>query len=288
MSRVILTTESGADIPTDLAKKHNIRIVPMHVIMDDVDHLDGSFPVTDLYDYYERTKKAPSTTATNPNEYTAFFEKIRSEHPESSIVHIGYTSKASSSFQSAVLAAEDFENIYLIDALNVSGGLAAIVLYAADLLEKEPDIAVEKLVAAIEAVVPRTHFSFMPSGLEFLRAGGRVSNTAYLGASLLKIKPTIELIDGKLVSAKKYRGKMSRVVVDFFDDYLKAYAIDDNKLYLIHSLGLDEEIMTQMENYAKENGFRDVTWVQTGGVITSHGGPGAFGIAGIEKSGNTE
>ena len=237
MSRVILTTESGADIPTELAKKHTIRIVPMHVIMDDVDHLDGSFPVTDLYDYYERTKKAPSTTATNPNEYTAFFEKIRSEHPESSIVHIGYTSKASSSFQSAVLAAEDFENIYLIDALNVSGGLAAIVLYAADLLEKEPDIAVE-------AVVPRTHFSFMPSGLEFLRAGGRVSNTAYLGASLLKIKPTIELIDGKLVSAKKYRGKMSRVVVDFFDDYLKAYAIDDNKLYLIHSLGLDEEIMT--------------------------------------------
>ena len=251
MSRVILTTESGADIPTELAKKHTIRIVPMHVIMDDVDHLDGSFPVTDLYDYYGRTKKTPSTTATNPNEYTAFFEKIRSEHPESSIVHIGYTSKASSSFQSAVLAAEDFENIYLIDALNVSGGLAAIVLYAADLLEKEPDIAVEKLVAAIEAVVPRTHFSFMPSGLEFLRAGGRV-------------------------------------VVDFFDDYLKAYAIDDNKLYLIHSLGLDEEIMTQMENYAKENGFRDVTWVQTGGVITSHGGPGAFGIAGIEKSGNTE
>nr|WP_319216432.1 DegV family protein [uncultured Trichococcus sp.] len=288
MSKVILTTESGADIPTDLAKKHNIRIVPMHVIMDDIDHLDGSFPVTVLYDYYERTKKTPSTTATNPNEYASFFEKIRAEHPDSVIVHIGYTSKASSSFQSAVLAAEDFGDIHLIDALNVSGGLAAIVLYAADLLEREPEIAVEKLVSAIEAVVPRTHFSFMPSGLEFLRAGGRVSNATYLGASLLKIKPTIELIDGKLVSTKKYRGKMSRVVVDFFDDYLKAYAIDDKKLYLIQSLGLDEEIMTQMENYAKEKGFQDVTWVQTGGVITSHGGPGAFGIAGIEKSKNDD
>ena len=288
MSRVILTTESGADIPTELAKKHTIRIVPMHVIMDDVDHLDGSFPVTDLYDYYGRTKKTPSTTATNPNEYTAFFEKIRSEQPDSIIVHIGYTSKASSSFQSAVLAAEDFENIHLIDALNVSGGLAAIVLYAADLLEKEPDIAVGKLVSAIESVVPRTHFSFMPSGLEFLRAGGRVSNAAYLGASLLKIKPTIELIDGKLVSTKKYRGKMSRVVVDFFDDYLKTYAIDENKLYLIQSLGLGEEIMNQMEKYAKETGYQDVNWIQTGGVITAHGGPGAFGIAGIEKTGNAE
>ena len=283
MSKVILTTESGADIPTDLAKKHNIRIVPMHVIMDDVDYLDGTFPVQNLIDYYERTKKTPSTTATNPNEYTAFFEKIRSAHPDSSIVHIGYTSKASSSFQSAVLAAEDFEDIHLIDALNVSGGLAAIVLYAADLLEQEPDIAVERLVAAVEAVVPRTHFSFMPSGLEFLRAGGRVSNAAYLGASLLKIKPTIELIDGKLVSTKKYRGKMSRVVVDFFDDYLKTYDIDNKKLYLILSLGLEAEIMNQMETYAKEKGFQDVTWVQTGCVITSHGGPGAFGIAGIEK-----
>lgn len=284
MSRVILTTESGADVPADLAKQHNIRIVPMHVIMDDIDHLDGSFPVTDLVDYYERTKKTPSTTATNPNEYTAFFEQIRSEHPDSSIVHIGYTSKASSSFQSAVLAADDFENIHLIDALNVSGGLAAIVLYAADLLEQEPDIAVDRLVAAVEAVVPRTHFSFMPSGLEFLRAGGRVSNAAYLGASLLKIKPTIELIDGKLVSTKKYRGKMSRVVVVFFDDYLKAYAIDGKKLYLIHSIGLDDAIMSQMETYAKEKGFRDITWIQTGCVITSHGGPGAFGIAGIETT----
>ncbi|PTQ85793.1 DegV family protein with EDD domain [Trichococcus patagoniensis] len=283
MSRVILTTESGADVPADLAEQHNIQVVPMHVIMDDIDHLDGSFPVSDLVDYYDRTKKTPSTTATNPNEYTAFFENIRSKYPDCSIVHIGYTSKASSSFQSAVLAAEDFENIHLIDALNVSGGLAAIVLYAADLLEKEPDIAVEKLVAAVEAVVPRTHFSFMPSGLEFLRAGGRVSNAAYLGASLLKIKPTIELIDGKLVSTKKYRGKMSRVVVDFFDDYLKAYDIDNKKLYLILSLGLDKAIMTQMENYAKEKGFPDVTWVETGCVITSHGGPGAFGIAGIEK-----
>lgn len=283
MSKVILTTESGADIPTDLAKKHNIRIVPMHVIMDDVDYLDGTFPVQNLIDYYERTKKTPSTTATNPNEYTAFFEKIRSEHPDSSIVHIGYTSRASSSFQSAVLAAEEFDNIHLIDALNVSGGLAAIVLYAADLLEQEPDIAVEQLVSAVEAVVPRTHFSFMPSGLEFLRAGGRVSNAAYLGASLLKIKPTIELIDGKLVSTKKYRGKMSRVVVDFFDDYLKTYDIDNKKLYLILSLGLEAAIMNQMETYAKEKGFHDVTWVQTGCVITSHGGPGAFGIAGIEK-----
>ena len=76
---------------------------------------------------------------------------------------------------------------------------------------------------------------------------------------------------------------MSRVVVDFFDDYLKTYDIDNKKLYLILSLGLDEAIMNQMESYAKEKGFQDVTWVQTGCVITSHGGPGAFGIAGIEK-----
>jgi fatty acid-binding protein DegV len=59
MRRLILSTESGADLPKELADKHNVQVVPMHVIMDGQDFLDGSLPVTDIYDYYKRTKKYP-------------------------------------------------------------------------------------------------------------------------------------------------------------------------------------------------------------------------------------
>lgn len=98
MSNIILSTESGADLPVDLAEQHNIQVVPMHIIMDGKVYLDGVLPVTDIYDYYDCTKKIPSTAATNPEEYERFFKGIKTKYPDCTIVHIGYTSKASSSF----------------------------------------------------------------------------------------------------------------------------------------------------------------------------------------------
>lgn len=284
MRKIIFTTESGADLPKELAEKHNIKTVPMHVVMDGTDYKDdGLLPVSKIYDYYNRTKLIPSTTSTNPNEYEEFFAQIKAENPDCTIVHIGYTSKASSSFHNAEIAAENFENIYLIDALNVSAGLTVVTLYAAQLLESNPDIPMDELIQKIQASVPKSRMSFVPGSLEFLKAGGRVSNAAYISASLLQIKPLIELIDGKLVSTKKYRGKMSRVAEELLKDYLKKYPIDKKQIYFVFSIGLDEQVKVQMEQSAKEKGFENVTWIQAGSVISTHGGPGAFGIAGMEQ-----
>ncbi|MGM0845063.1 MAG: DegV family protein [Bacillota bacterium] len=284
MRRIILTTESGADLPEDLAQKYNVQVVPMHIIMDGKDYLDGSLPVQEIYDYYARTKKIPSTTSTNAHEYEELFTRIRKESPDSIIVHVGYTSKASSSFQNAVIAAEEFQDIYLIDALNVTGGLAAVVVYAGELLEKEPDIEPERLVKIIEEIVPKSRLAFIPGSLEFLRAGGRVSNMASLIGTLLKIKPCIELKDGKLMSTKKYRGKMSGAAEKLFKDYLNEFDIDrEQQLYLIYSIGLDEPIKQRMEEVARENGFQKIRWIQAGGMISTHSGAGGFGVAGLEK-----
>jgi len=282
MRRIILSTESGADLPRDLAEKHAVQVVPMHVIMDGVDYLDGSLPVNDIYDYYDRTKKIPSTTSTNTHEYQEFFTKIKADFPDCIIIHIGYTSKASSSFHNAVLAVEDFEDIHLIDALNVTGGLTAVVMYAVSLLGDEPTIEPTNFIEKIESIVPKSRFAFVPGSLDFLRAGGRVSNAAYLGGALLKIKPVIELVDGKLVSTKKYRGSIRRVTEKLMRDYLEEYDIDREQLYLQYSIGLDESIKERMDEMAKEAGFKNVTWIQAGAMISTHAGPGGFGIAGIE------
>ncbi|RIU90138.1 DegV family protein [Oceanobacillus picturae] len=282
MRKIILSTESGADLPADLAAAHNIQVVPMHVIMDGKDYLDGSLPVQDIYNYYDRTKKIPSTTSTNAHEYEEFFSKINKDHPDCMIVHIGYTSKASSSFQHAVIASEEFDNLILIDALNVTGGLTAIVMFAAQLLEKEPGIEPTSFVEKIEAIIPKSKLAFVPGSLDFLRAGGRVSNVAYLGGALLKLKPRIELIDGHLVSNKKYRGKMSSVSEKFIREYFNQYDINKEQLYLIYSIGLAEDIKNRVDEIATEHGFKNITWMQAGAMISTHSGPGGFGIAGIE------
>ena len=282
MKRIILTTESGADLPVELAEKHNVQVVPMHVIMDGQDYLDGSLPVTDIYDYYERTKKIPSTTSTNSHEYLEFFMRIKNDFPDCIIIHIGYTSKASSSFQNAIIASEELNDIFLIDALNVTGGLTAIVMYAVNLLENEPTIDPVRLVEKIESIVPKSRLAFVPGSLEFLRAGGRVSNLAYLGGALLKIKPRIELVDGNLVSTKKYRGNMEAVSEKLMREYLDQYDIDREQLYLLYSIGLDERIKQRMDEITKESGFKNIKWIQAGAMISTHAGPGGVGIAGLE------
>jgi fatty acid-binding protein DegV len=99
---------------------------------------------------------------------------------------------------------------------------------------------------------------------------------------LLKIKPRIELIDGNLVSTKKYRGKMDVVSEKLIRDYLNQYDIDREQLYLIYSIGLDERIKQRMDEIAKETGFKHVKWIQAGAMISTHAGPGGIGIAGLE------
>ncbi|MEK4387458.1 DegV family protein [Solibacillus sp. FSL W7-1464] len=280
--RIILSTESGADLPKDLVEKHQIQVVPMHVIMEGKDYLDGKLSVEEVFDFYNLTKTIPSTAATNVHEYQDLFTNIRLKFPESIIIHIGYTSKASASFQSAVIAAEDFDDLFLIDTLNVTGGLGAVVMYAAHLLEEEPEIGPEHLIEKIESIVPKTRLAFLPGSLDFLKAGGRVSNIAYIGGALLKIKPCIELKEGKLVSTRKYRGKMDIVAEKLMRDYLAEYNIDRKQLYLIYSIGLDEQIKKRLEEIAKDTGFKNVRWMQAGAMISTHAGPGGFGIAGIE------
>lgn len=283
MGRIIFSTESGADLPKDLVAKHNIQVVPMHVIMDGKDYLDGELSVEEVFDYHNRTKKIPSTAATNEHEYHDLFTRIREKYPESIIIHIGYTSKASASFQSALIAAKSFTDIYLIDALNVTGGLGAVVMYAVQLLEESPTIETGELIEKIESIVPKTRLGFIPGSLDFLRAGGRVSNIAYIGGALLKIKPCIELKEGKLVSTKKYRGNMSTVAEKLFRDYLNEYNIDRQQLYLLYSIGLEESIKKRIDQIAIEEGFKNIKWMQAGAMISTHAGPGGFGIAGIER-----
>lgn len=283
MKKIILLTESGSDMPLDLVKLHNIQVVPMHVIMGDKSYLDGSIEVTQVFDYYQKTKKVPSTSATNSDEYEAAFKRITEENPGCIIIHVGYSSKPSCSYQNSIIASEGMENVYHVDALNVTGGLAAVVLKAVELIEKHPDMLPDDLVKNIEMYAAKVRLSFIPGDLVYLKAGGRVSNAAYLGGTLLQLKPMIEIVNGELVSAQKYRGKISNIVEKYMKEYIQKYHINKEKIYLMYSLGLEEHIKQRMEQIAKEEGFKEIIWIQAGCMISSHSGPGGIGMAAFEN-----
>lgn len=282
MKKFIIVTESGADIPADLIQLYNINVIPMHVVMNEIDYKDGSIPVTDVYDYYKKTKKIPTTSAVNPNEYQCVFRKLIEENPGAYIINISYSSKASCTYQNALIASEDIDNIYHVDSLNVSGGEAAVIIKAAELIEKYPDIDPGELVEKIEYFVSRARVSFIPGDLQYLKAGGRLSNAAYLGASILQLKPLIEILNGKLVATQKFRGGIMRIAEKYLNEFIDRYNMDREQICFIYSAGLEEKVRQFMEETAKKKGFKKIIWSKTGCVISTHSGPGAIGIAGFE------
>ena len=132
-------------------------------------------------------------------------------------------------------------------------------------------------------LVERTHMCFIPDNLEFLKAGGRVSNAAYIGAAILNLHPTIEIIDGSLIATKKYRGKMSRICAKLIREYTENYQLDKDVLWCIYTVGLSQEVKDAVREQVNELGFKEVIWIEAHGVITTHAGDGAFGIAGFSK-----
>lgn len=283
MNHYIITTESGSDLPKEYVERFNVKIIPMHVTMGNETLADGSFEVKKAFDYYDETGTLPKTSGTTPDDNLKIFSKIREEHPEAHIIHIGYSAVTTVSFNAAHIAAEDFENIHLVDAKHVTLGLSAVVVATAQFIDENPAVSPEEIVAFVEEIRERTHMVFIPKTLLYLKAGGRVSNLAFHSANLLKLHPTIVLDDGYLVSGKKYRGSFERCLNKMLADFFNMRNIDPNTVLVGGAPGVTPEHKETVLNYVEQQGVLNPVWNGTGAVISSHGGPGAIGIVGIAR-----
>ena len=196
---------------------------------------------------------------------------------------MAYSSVTTCSYQSAQIAAEGRDYVTSLDTKAVSAGQYSIVLRMAQLLESHPAWTIVQAVEAAQGLIRRSHMCFIPYDLKFLRAGGRVSNAAALCGDLLGIHPVIEIQDGRLIAVRKLRGRMGKLAPRLVTDYAEERGLSRDEVWLIWGPGFPEELRVLVEQSARSYGFRKITWIKTGGVITSHGGPGAFGVVGFAQ-----
>lgn len=280
---VVLLAETGSDIPPALANRYGIYLVPMHVSFDDQTKDDGTFPPEDVCNYFNRTGRVPKTSGCTPEDFQKVFDQIKREHPGKLILHLAYSAVTTCSYQSAIIAADGADNIVSLDTKQVSAGQAAIILTLARMMEQDPELSADAVITAAQELCRRARMSFLPDKLEYLRAGGRVSNVACLGGRILHIHPQIELQNGYLVAEKKYRGDLKKVVDQMICDYAEKRNLSRGRLWLLYSVGLPKDVRDTAEETAERIGFRKFDWLQTGCVITTHGGPGCFGLAGFSE-----
>ena len=284
MPKIVITAETGCDVAPAEAAELGVVLVPMHVTVGEKTIDDGELTSAEMLERCRQLGVLPKTSGCTPHDFQVVFDRIHAEDPEAQILHVAYSAVTTCSLASAEAAAEGRDYVATLDTRHVTIGQGLVVRELATWLAAHPEATLDEARAHAEGVAARTRMAFLPGDLGYLRAGGRLSNVAFLGATLLKIKPVVELVDGRLVATKKLRGSMSSAAVALVDYLALREEFDPARIVFVKSPGLPEQVAQTVEGHARDLGFERAEWHETGNVITSHCGPGALGVAFLARA----
>lgn len=276
-----ITSDSTCDLSPELLKQYNIGLLPLTVIKNGEAFKDGvDITPADIFAHVASGGDLCSTTAINVGEYEEWFAKYSGEYD--GVLHISIGSGFSSSYQNAVIAAEDFENVRVVDSMNLTTGQGLIVLKACELAKECTTL--DELKDKVQNFCARIETSFILDRLDYMVKGGRCSSVVALGANLLNLKPCIEVKDGKLTVVKKYRGNYTKSLANYIKERLADREdLDNVTMFVTHTLISDESldaIKTAVETYGK---FDNVFWSEAGCTVSCHCGPGTTGVVFVRK-----
>ncbi|MBQ7203840.1 MAG: DegV family protein [Eubacterium sp.] len=281
-NEVIITADSTCDLPADITADRGITIIPLSILLGDKEYLDGvDIKPQDIYAFAECENALPKTAAVPPSRYYDVFEKAANAGEK--VVHISLSSAISTSYQNACIAAEDFDNVYVVDSKSLCTAMGLLVLKACDMRDKGMDA--KKIADKITKLVPKLRTGFVLDSLEYLHKGGRCSGIARFGANVLAIKPSIAVNkDGAMEIAKKYRGKMDSVYRQYINDcFAEAGKADTSRVVVATSGGVDPMVIGFAKGVAEAKGFSEIITADAGCTISSHCGPKTLAIFYIKK-----
>lgn len=275
--KIKITSDSTCDLGDELAKKYDVGIFPLNVMLGDKTYEDGIDIVPqDIFEYVKKTGILPKTAAHSSEEYAEFFASRLQGYD--ALIHFNISNKASSSYANALLASKEFNGkVYVVDSLALSTGQGLLVLKACDLAAegKKP----REIVETVEALRPKLNTSFVPDVLDYLHKGGRCSLASLIGAKVLKLHPLISMKDGQMYAKKKYMGGLDGCLKKYIKDLAEEYrAYDKTRCFITHS-NCEPEIVEKVREQVRETfDFNEILETKAGCVVTSHCGKNTLGV----------
>lgn len=279
MKPYIISADSTLDMPFDLLKKYDIRVIPSYVTMGEKTVDDWpDLTQQQLLDYVKTSGKLAKTSAANPSDYEAWFRKLLAEGRP--VIHVAKSAGISSCYENACMAAREVGNVWVVDSKNLAGGTSMTILAALDTELTDP----AEVAKFMEAYRERIEGSFIIETLEFLRRGGRCSTLAALGANILKLRPEIVFDKGIMRVGKKYRGAYRKCVYEYLDDQLaKLPGYETDLVYMNHTIQ-DPAFLEELKTYVREKtGCRELIEYPASSAISTHCGPNTFGVFFVRK-----
>ena len=279
--KIKILSDSTCDLSQELIEKYDITIIPLTVIKNGEPFVDRvNITPAEIFDHVAAGGDLCSTTAINMGEYCEWFEKFTNDYD--GIIHINLGSGFSSCYQNACLAAEDFENVRIVDSQNLSTGQGLVVLKACELAQTCNDL--DDLKAQLDAFTAKVEASFLLDQLKYMVKGGRCSSATALGANLLNLKPCIEVKDGKMSVVKKYRGNYAKCLTSYVKDRLSNRDdLDQGTLFVTRTPVSDECLNAVKDAVASCDSFENTYWTEAGCTVSCHCGPGTLGVLFVRK-----
>ena len=276
-----ITSDSTCDLSNELVEKFNIGIVPLTVVKDDVSYQDGiDITPADIFAHVAAGGDLCSTAAISVGGYEDVFKKYAADYD--GVIHINISSEFSCSYQNACLAAEEFENVRVIDSRNLSTGQGLVVLKACELAQTCENL--DDLKQQLDAFTEKVEASFLIDDLRYLVKGGRCSSAAALGANLLNLKPCIDVKNGKMTVGKKYRGKFEKSLASYVKDRLNNRDdLDRGTLFVTRTPVSDEALQAVRDAVDAYANFENIYWTKAGCTVSCHCGPGTLGVLFVRK-----
>ena len=276
---VKIISDSTCDLSQELLEKYDIEIVPLHILLGEEEYEDGkSITPDEIYRWSDEHNATPKTSAAGIEQMVQVYRPHIENGEEIIIFSISSDMSTTNNVMrmaAAELEAED--KVHVIDSANLSTGVGLQVIEAAIMAKEGKTVA--EIIARIEEIRPLVRASFVVDTLTYLHRGGRCSGVAALAGGMLKLHPKIVVENGKMKPEEKYRGKMSKVVMDYvkaMEDALKT--ADKKRVFITHS-GSEPEIIEAVKAYLEElDVFEEILITRAGCVVSSHCGPGTLGV----------
>lgn len=279
--KIKILSDSTCDLSKDLLEKFDIDLVRLIVVKDGKEHTDGvDITPADIFAHVAAGGNLCSTAALSVGVYQDAFAKYADSYD--GVIHISIGSGFSSSYQNACLAAEEFENVRVIDSQNLSTGQGHVVLEAVRLAQECSDL--DALQEQLTAYTEKVEASFVLDQLAYMVKGGRCSSATALGANLLSLKPCIEVKGGKMSVVKKYRGNYTKCLVNYVKDRLdNRNDIDNKRIFITYTPVSDEALDAVRSGVSQYGNFQEIQETVAGCTISCHCGPSTLGILFVRK-----
>jgi len=269
---VKIVTDSGADLPDQLAKEMGIAVVPVYVRFGEEVYRDRvSISEDEFYERLTHDPVHPSTTQPGPQDFLEAYQKLSSD--ADGIVSIHITGKLSGTCNSALMAKDMLEGgcpVEVVDSEMLSMSVGLTVIAAAEMAKAGESM--DKIVEAAKQAIPKTYLFFLLDTLEYLKRGGRIGKAKALLGSILSVKPMLTMKDGELVPAGQARSRAKGM--DKLFEYVKN-AGDIQDLAVVYNTTPDEA-QALAERIGSVFDREKIRIARVGPGLGAHGGPGAM------------